>query len=247
MKRYPFYIFTLLTYLMIMPVQAAEDAITPQLTVKGNATISKPADQMELTVAVVTQNPDSKKAVRDNNEKMNQVLANLENIKLEKHEYQTDHFRIQPVYHYPNPNDPKYSEGPSITHYEVANTIRIKTQKLDQAEKILGAVIQAGANQIEQLQFNLKDPRIYRNEVIQLATRNALADAAALSEAAQVRLVRVLSLELNQEPQPFPVPRMMAYSADAETAAYEAPVQIGQVQIQASVHVTFEIATVNQK
>lgn len=210
----------------------------PKLTVKGEATIFKPADQIEFSLSVVTQDTSSKKAVKANNDSIRQVIEQLNAMGLTPDEYQTGHFQIQPIYHHPDPKTER--EAPSISHYEVTNMLQIKTQKLDLAEQIIGVVVQSGANRLDQMTFSLSDPQAYRDEVIQLATKNALEDASSLAHAAQVRLLRVLSLELDHSQNRFPVPMMMAAKANFDSS-YQAPLEIGLVELRATVHVVFEI------
>lgn len=221
---------------------AANTPEIPKLTVKGEGTLYKPADQMELNISVVTQNGDSKLAVKANNEKMERVISQLNKAGLTSKEIQTGQFMVQPIYHYPGPKEEP--SGPSITHYEVTNTLQIKTKQLDLIEKIIGAAVQSGANRLDQIVFNLSDPQLYRNEVIHLATKHAMEDAKSLAEAAQVNLVRVLSLDLDPNQNHYPVPRMaMAYKAE-NAGSFEAPIEIGQVEMKASVNMTFEIGPV---
>jgi uncharacterized protein YggE len=221
---------------------SAEEPEIPKLTVKGEGVIYKPADQMELNISVVTQNNDSKLAVKANNEKMEKVISQLNKVGLISEEIQTGQFMVQPIYHYPGPNEEP--AGPTITHYEATNTLQIKTKQLDLIEKIIGASVQAGANRLEQIVFNLSDPQSFRNEVIHLAAKHAMEDAKSLAEAAQVILVRILSLDLDPNQNHFPVPRMaMAYKAE-NAGSFEAPIEIGRVEMKAAVNMTFEIGPV---
>jgi uncharacterized protein YggE len=211
----------------------------PQLTVRGEASIFKPADQVEMSLSVVTQDPDSKKAVQANNEKMQRVTDQLRDLGLDNNDFQTGRFTIQPVYNYSNLKDKR--ETPLITHYDVSNNIQIKTSKLNLIEKIIGTIVQAGANQFNQINFNLNNPQAYREEVIQLATQNALEDANSVAKAAHVRITRILSLDLDPNQQNYPVPRMLMATKMGSENSYEAPIEVGQVEIKASVHVVFEI------
>lgn len=242
MKQHLLICLSIATCLIGAWSHANENDDTSKLTVKGEATIYKPADQVELNISVVTQDPDSKKAVQANNEKMRKVIDQLNAIGLTSKEYQTGQFNIQPIYRYPGPKE-ESKEGPTITHYEVNNSIQIKTQKLDLIEKIIGVAVQSGANRLNQLSFNLADPQPFRDEVIQLATKHAFADANSLAQAAQVRLVRVLELALDSNSQHYPVPRMMMAKAEFAAGSYEAPIEVGQVELKANVNVVFEIGS----
>jgi uncharacterized protein YggE len=109
---------------------------------------------------------------------------------------------------------------------------------------MIGAAVEGGANQIEQLNFNLNNPQAYRAEVIHLATQNAISDAQALANAAAVRLVRILSLSMDQwQHQPrFSHFSLMAKAGEANQAGVETPLEPGSVELQATVYMTFEIA-----
>ena len=49
----------------------------PKIVLNGEATIQKDADQMEVTLGVVTRGKESGQAMTQNNQLMNQVIANL--------------------------------------------------------------------------------------------------------------------------------------------------------------------------
>jgi uncharacterized protein len=222
---------------LLLPCLSFAETITPQLVVKGDATVHMPADQMELVIGVVTQNPDSGKAVQDNNVKMRKVIDAIQNTGLTVDDYQTGNFNIQPVYKYPQ------NEAAKLMGYEVTNTLKIKTQKIDLADKIIGAAAGTGANKVESIVFNLKDPHSYKDLAIQQAAQHALSDARALAQTTQVKLVRVLNLSLDQTQNHFPRP--MAYASAKMVGgadnSYDAPIEIGDVEISATVSITFEI------
>lgn len=241
MKNHLLLSFILLSLTLVGTCQAEEDFNSiPKLVVKGSASIFKQADQAELVLAVVTQDADVKKAIQNNNLKMQAVIDRLDAVGLPKQDYQTNRFQIQPVYTNQNAHSP---EAPKISHYEVTNTIKIKTQQLELLEKLTGAVVEAGANRIDQLSFTLVDPQAHRNEVIQLAAKNAIANATALSNAANVKLIRVLSLVLDQDQNHFSAPRMMMYKTASSEASYETPIEIGKVELETSVNMIFEISS----
>jgi uncharacterized protein YggE len=214
----------------------------PQLAVRGEASIFKPADQMEVSLGVVTLAENSHQALNESNQRMRQIIDNLQLLGLDESDYQTGRFHIRPIYQKP-PKGSEEDERTVISHYEVTNTIQIKTQKIDLADKILTAAVQGGANQIDQVNFNLNNPQIYRAEAIKLATQNALADAAALASAANVKLMRVLTLSLDHW-HTFPVPVMFnkagAYSVQGETASRDV-LEPGKTEIHATVNAIIEI------
>jgi uncharacterized protein YggE len=213
---------------------------TPKMSVKGEASVFKPSDQMEVSLGVVTTAENSNQALNENNQHMRQVISNLKEIGLDESDYQTGRFHIRPIYQKP-PKGSEEDEHAIISRYEVINSIKIKTQKVALADKILNSAVEGGANQIEQVNFNLINPQAYRSEAIKLATEHALADATALANAAGVRLVRVLDLSLDQWHH-FPQPLMLAKRGDMlHREEGQQVMEPGLAEIHALVNVTMEI------
>lgn len=240
MKKLSILLFTFLCLAHLVNVQAAEFADTPKLVVRGEASIFKPADQLEIVLGVVTKAETSSIALNENNQRMHQVLENLHALGLPDSDYQSGRFVIHPIYQ-KNPKDSQEDPRTTITHYEVVNAIRVKTTKIDLAENIIATAVQGGANQIDQLNFNLSKPQMYRDEAIQAAAQNALSDANVLATAMGVQIKRILNISLDHWQQmPHPVmfnKRFESSNADAGSSVLES----GQSEIHATINVTFEI------
>lgn len=232
-----------LSFLFISTGEAAEFSNTPQLIVKGEASIFKPTDQMEVLLGVVTSAENSSIALNENNQRMHQIIANLRMLGLDETDYQTGRFHIRPIYQKIS-KDSEEENRAKIIRYEALNNIQIKTKKIALADNIINVAVQGGANQVETVNFSLNSPQAYREEVIKLATQNALMDASALSHAAGVRLIRIINLSLDHWQQ-FPAPMMMSKQAEGSnqiTLANEA-IKSGQAEIHALVNVIFEIGS----
>jgi uncharacterized protein YggE len=242
----------LTTFCLIMMVMATTTAVghdngaglddLPRLTVRGDATLHKPADQMRLRIAVVTEADGATAAVSENNRRMADVIKAIEKAGLDKTEYQTGRFSIQPQYsRRPRQVDEHWVRR--IIGYSVTNSLAIRTKKLDRTGKIIEAANNAGANSIDAITFDLADRRTHRAEAIVAATGNARSDAATLARAADLRLVRVISIHLDSGGAPPPGLRMMrAESMVAASVATTPPIQPGDVPVQASVTIVYEIA-----
>jgi uncharacterized protein YggE len=213
----------------------------PKLTVRGEAELEKPADQMHLSVGVLSENRDADEALDENSTKMRAVIDAIKDAGLTEDEYETGQFRIRPQYAR-RPRQPEPDWKPRIIGYEVQNTIKITTQKLELAGELLAAANRAGANTADVKGFDLADPRQYRAEAIRTATANALADAATLAHAANLELVRILSINLDHTPvRPIEAP-ISAMRAMGDAGAAPPPITAGEVTIRANVTVVYEIA-----
>ncbi len=210
----------------------------PKMVVSGKSLLHKPADQFGLSISVISQAESADSALSDNNEKMDQVVDSLQMAGLEKGEYHTGQFSIQPVYSTP-PRIMPQDWRAEIIAYEVTNSLNVKTQKLDLAPQIIDAAGSSGANQISNIHFGIKDASIYRSEAITSACANAISDAEILAAAANLQLVRILDVKLD-EPQVYTRSgQNMLYMAKDSAPFIEAP----DVDLSANVSVTFEIAT----
>jgi uncharacterized protein len=231
----------LLVFLPGENIWAEEFADTPKLSVRGEASIFKPADQMEVSLGVVTGADSSAEALNENNRRMHQIIANLRALGLDESDYQTGRFHIRPIYQKP-PKGSEEEEHAKINFYEVVNAIKIKTKKLDLADKIITAAVQGGANQIAQVNFSLNNPQSYREEAIKAAAQYAIDDANALANAVGVRLKRILNLSMDNWHQ-FPAPMMLSkrFEGNQNEVEQQEVLEPGKAEIHASVNVIFEI------
>ena len=214
----------------------------PRLTVRGEAELEKPADQVRLRVGVITENQDATEALDENSERMSKVVAALQRAGLDEDELQTGRFSIRPVYsRRPRGAGPEWQ--PEIIGYEVQNSIVVKTKRLEMAGELIGACTRAGANSVNVEAFELSDPRRHRREAIVTATRHAMEDAQTFAEAANVRLVRIIGVNLSHSPvNPLETRVSQARAMAAEAAT--PPIQPGDVTVRASLSVVFEIAPI---
>src|SRR5947209_857339 len=117
-----------------------------KLTVNGSIHLEKPADQLTLTLSILTQAETAEKALSSNNMTMNDLITAIQAEGLVKGEYRTGQFSIQPVYT-PYPKNPPPDFKQTIIAYDVTNSLTIKTQRLELAPLIVDAAAKAGVNQ----------------------------------------------------------------------------------------------------
>lgn len=206
------------------------------LTLTSEGRLSIPADQVEISLQVITDKPDAESALLENNEKMEKVFFSLKEIGLDENEFETGGFNISPIYNQPpKKHDPEWIS--KIDHYRVTNTIIIKTQKLSLAGQIIDSSLNSGANSLNSLTFNLKNERSNRSRLIKNAAHNAIQDATALAEELGQKILKIKEITLNDSFNPSPVYGKMLY----RTASTSTPLQAGSVELTASLTLIFEI------
>ena len=210
----------------------------PKLTVSGSASVKKPADQLNMSVGVVTQNPDVQKAVQANREKMVLVLEAVRKAGLTEKEYKTGTFQIVPQYEQP-PKEPRPDWRPAIAGFEVRNTLTLQTSKIELAGPLIDAVARQGANLVEEIAFTLQDMQQAKGEAIALAVAQARAFAQAASKEAGVTLGDLLELSVNPM---LIMPRSLRMEKFALAAPEAAtPIAPGDVEVTATVSMIYAI------
>jgi uncharacterized protein YggE len=211
-----------------------------ELTVTGQATLQKPADEATLHFTVVNEATTANEALEANSQQMRQVIAILEDAGLSAKEYKTGRFNVRSLYT-EHPSHIKEGWQPKVRGYEVNNELTITTQQIDKLGTWIDLAIQKGVNNVSDISFSLHDLRTYRHEAIRAATANAAADAHTLASSANVHLGRVLSIALDQAShRPITYQPMMAKAFHAYSEAAP-PIAAGDVDVQASVTIVYEL------
>lgn len=231
-------IFSLISALSLQSLCAALCDV-PHMTLSASASIKKPADELQLKIAVISHAENAEEALSKNSSSMRSIIDEIQAIGIDSEEYETSQFSINPTYT-PYPQNPPAHWRPTINGYEVNNTLCIHTCKLDLIGAVIDVATQAGASSVTDIRFGLKDPRSYYNEALELAGARAIQEAQILARATGVRLRRVLSINVNQmrinSPQ---IP--MACFAKAACNDSSPPIEAGDLSIEAAVNLIYEI------
>ncbi|MGH1485712.1 MAG: SIMPL domain-containing protein [Cellvibrionaceae bacterium] len=211
------------------------------LSVRGEAQLMVPPDQVIVSVGVLSEAKVAKKALAINSRLMQQVIDALRAVGITKKEYSTRQLSVQPVWSSrPRNADSRWKS--EITGYRVNNNLQIRTLKLDLLGDLINAATSAGANKIQSIQFGLSNPRQHRGQALTQAVENARTDADIAAKAAGVSIKKVKSLQVDYAPSVAHVEKAMVMrSALADTAPVP-PVNPGDIAVRASVSIIYELA-----
>lgn len=218
-------------------VRAADiSAPPPQRTIRvsGSGQAQAAPDYATLSLAIETHAATAAEAAGRNGE-LAQKVANALKAKLgDKGKTWTGGYSLYPEYADANRPNAK----PVVVGYRAENSITVETGALDLVGPLIDAAIRAGANQINSLDFNLRDETRARSEAIARAAHDAQTQAQALANALGVKLGSILTATTQSEIGPRPIMmRTMAMSA----VAAPTPIQPGQITVPATVAITYEI------
>ena len=210
-----------------------EAAVLETVSVTGTATLSQMADRVTFTAGVQTTAPSVEDAVRQNNQKVQQVLDALKRAGVEAKDLKTSHFELYPQERYTE------ERGPVVTGYRVANQITVRRNMPVDIGKLMQTAITAGANTVTGLHFSVSEPARAHAEGLKNAFANARQKAEALAAAAGRRVGRAISITEGtalQQPQPM----MRAVAMEARDSA-SVPIESGREETQFTVSVIFEL------
>lgn len=220
--------------LLALPLYAQEPlAPKAQSTVRASAeaVVSAKPDRARLSLGVVTHAASAQEAGRLNAAKTSAVLDQLHKSLDPAARIQTQGYSLSPQYRYP-----KEGGQPAIDGYIASNTVEITTDDLGALGKLIDAATQSGANNVQSLQFLLRDERALRIQAMREAAAQARAEAEAMAAALGLRPVRVLTVEEEEAQAPRPVMRAAALAAGAPT-----PIEAGTLEVRARVTLTLEV------
>ncbi|HOO54117.1 MAG TPA: SIMPL domain-containing protein [Methanothrix sp.] len=209
------------------------DAIST-LTVSGTGDATADADMVTIVLGVQTRNESAAGAVADNARMMASSIEALLAAGVPEDEIKTLRFSIYPTRDWV---DGKLSEK---VVFEVSNQVTIALDLTDEVDigEVLDAAVGAGANSVESVTFGLRDPTRVQEEALENAVNDAMGKALVISEAAGVTLGRILSIS-ESEASPVPMAESRVYfAADAGATT---PIVPGDVEVTATVTITYEI------
>lgn len=201
--------------------------------VYGNATIEVEPDIAYINIGVNTENDDPSAAQKINKTKMDRIIKALKDEGLTDEELKTLNYNVYKNYNYPK-------EGEREEYYVVSNTLKITINDLSTIGRIIDVASDAGANNINNIQFSVKDDSEYYNEALKLAMESAKEKATSIMSTFNVipsNPKSVIEISSNQG-----ITRTSEVMMESKAAydSVETPIQSGDISINARVKVIYE-------
>ena len=209
----------------------SQQQATDRIFVSGSGTAISAPDiaRAQLGVQIFDANVDL--ALAANNDLSAAVLNALALEGVATTDVQTSSFTVSVQ------RDYKLEEQEQIVGFWVNNTVAVTLRDLDRVGQVLQAALTAGANTVYNLVFALEDPEPLLRQARTRAVEDAQRRAQDLTQAAGIKLGKVLSIQETSAPSGPIYGR-----GDFDSAAAEAvPVQPGELTVTVQVQVVFEI------
>jgi len=214
----------------------------PLITVTGSATLDAVPDQAFVRIGILHLGGSAKEAQDEANKNVQATLTAIAKLGIPEPNIQTTRLTISPMYSQPRPGG---NDAVHITGYTASNVVTITLDNLALIGPVVDAGLENGANQLEGVQFALKNDGPVRELALHLAVLEAKAKATAIAEALAVTLGAVQEVSESGS-SVIPVgERNEAVFAMAARSPVPTPVSAGQIEVRVSVVLKYAIGTKN--
>ncbi len=226
-------IFLIATLLSLPPSAQAEG----RLTVSGEARVAAVPDLATITLGARGRGETAIEAMNTTSLAVDSILARLAALDVAARDIQTTQLRVNEQSRWDQDKEQDVFIG-----YLATNTVQVRVRDLDRIGELLSAVLDDGANDLQDLSFGLQHPREVEDEARRRAVADAQAKAALYAEAAEVTLGDILSIKDSAEPlvRSIAAAEQMVIVEEAP-AAKDVPVAAGEIEVRAEVTMVFAI------
>lgn len=203
------------------------------LNVTGTGKTFLTPDIAYVSVGVHTENKDAGEAVADNNTQSQEVSNAIRALGIVAKDIQTTNFSIYPQQQF---DDKGQLVG---INYVVDNTVYVTVRDIAKVGDVLTAAVQAGANSVNNISFDVEDKTQALSEARKAAVANARAQAEELAEAAGVELGPIQTISVyGGAPMPVYEGKGIGGAVALDSSV---PVSPGQLILSVDVNIVYSI------
>ncbi|HUQ13664.1 MAG TPA: SIMPL domain-containing protein, partial [Novosphingobium sp.] len=223
------------------------------LTVSAEGRSLRAPELAVFNSGVTTQGKTAGEALAENSRAMARVIAALKAAGIAERDIQTSNLSVNPIYSDPNrdammaarvngtPYIPPEQQLQKIVGYTVSNNVSVRQRRLGDYGRVIDTLVSAGANQVNGPAFQMDDADPALDEARLEAMKKARARAELYARAAGLHVLRIVSI--SESGGYYGPPQVMFARGESMAAsAPPAPVQPGDLQLNANVTVLFELA-----
>lgn len=231
MKR----VFLLLAVATMSMAQAQiqEARPIPQISVTGEGKVKVVPDQALISVSVETKGSNATDVKKQNDQTVERVIQALKPYKLPKEDVQTKRISLNPQFDY---QKKKYT-------YNATQTIEILLKDLNQYDKLMESLVDAGINRISGVEFKSSKIEQHKSEARKQAMADAKTKASDYVSVLNQKVGKALNISDNSQvffPQPVMYEMKLARAETGDAMPRET-IAIGEIEIHANVNVSFQL------
>ena len=204
------------------------------ITVTGEGRAAAAPDMASINIGVRTEAPNAAAALRQNSADMTATIKKLKELGVADKDIQTSGLSINPRYDYE-----KNRSNPEVIGFTASNNVTVRLRDLSKAGSVIDQAVQSGANSLNGISFSFSDPEPLYEEARRDAVADAKGKAELLTDAAGVRLGKLLTIQEGyaQAPQP----KMYSARMEMADAAANVPMEAGESEVNVTVSLIYAI------
>lgn len=202
------------------------------VTASGSGETLAAPDMAEMFFGVSVLKPDAKAALDGASDVASAVTDAVKKAGIPADDIQTANISVYPEY---SGNGEK---APTVSGYRASVQVRVKIRDLAKIGDVIGAASDAGANEIGGPSFTLDDDVAAQDEAITDAIADARRRAETMAKAAGKSLGEIVAVTETGVSTP---PIYWGAERAAMDSALSVPIEPGQLNVNASVTVVFEL------
>lgn len=222
-----------LAFLIYSPLASAGEIHL--LSVTGSGTVNSAPDVASISVGVSTFSKDAGTAQIQNANSAQAIVNAIVALGIDRKDIHTSNYNFSPTYRQED------NHRHEINGYRVSNSVNVTVYDLTVVGKIIDVALANGANEINSLDFSVKDQSKLRTRALQLAARAAREKADLIAAELGCKVVGIYRVS---ESVNYAYPRankMMMMDRVAAMESAETPVEGGTLSLDANVSVDFII------
>ncbi len=208
---------------------AQEKSMERTVTVSATGGAEVEPDLAQISTGVVSEAGTAKEAIERNKAGMSHLIDGLKKVGIEARDIRTTVFSVDPRY-----TQPKDGRPGTINGYRVMNQVRLTVRNVGRLGEVLDQAIALGANQVNQIAFDVADDETLKDAARKQAMANARRRAELYAKAAGAELGAVLRISEQVTGHHALVDRRVAMQASV-------PIEAGTRRLEVEVHVTYAL------
>lgn len=173
------------------PLQAQTPTTNRTISVTGDAEVKVAPDEVILILGVETSDRNLQTARRQNDDRVKRVLALTKDFGIDPKYVQTDQMSVDPRY------KSSYYIDSDFLGYFVRKTVVITLKDISKFEDLYSAMLTAGANHVQGVQFRTTELRKYRDQARAMAIQAAQEKASAMAGGLAQKIGEPQSIQEN--------------------------------------------------
>jgi uncharacterized protein YggE len=169
------------------PTTACDSTRTVQ--VNGTAVINVVPDRVLIQLGVQSNGKSPREVQANNSDAINHVTKAVKALGIKPQDIATDGYSIEPIY--------EDYDSLRIKGYRIYNIVAITLSDVKKTNIVIVEAMQAGANQVVNVEFYTSELRKYRDQARGMAMQAATEKAQALAQAAGAGIGCVLNINEN--------------------------------------------------